>query len=532
MKLTFFGAARAVTGSCHCVECGGKKILVDCGLQQGRDERDNQELDFAAGYIDAVVVTHAHIDHSGRIPLLVKQGFTGNIYCTRLTGQLLSIMLRDSAHIQESDAQWQNQKGKRAGRDAVEPLYTVADAEAALQQLYPVEYGQVLDLCEGVRVRFTDAGHLLGSSEVELWLTEGDVERKIVFSGDLGNIDQPIIRDPSFVEDADYVVMESTYGDRNHEPPESYTESLAQLIDEVFAKGGNIVIPSFAVGRTQELLYFLREIKDRGLVKSAPNFTVCVDSPLAAEATRVYSGDLHGYLDEEAIAVLQGGDDLFTFPGLTLTQSTEESKALNMDPSPKIIISASGMCDAGRIRHHLKHNLWRPECAVVFVGYQAEGSLGRRLLEGAKTVKLFGEEIAVRARIVNFKGLSSHADRDHLLEWVGHIAPAPRQVFVVHGDAPVTELFAEDLNQRGIPAHAPLYQEVYDLAADRMLAKGVVLEGKRTTGGASAPSAAYVRLVDVTKQLQDMVGRSRGRANKDLGRLADQLKAIMEKWDA
>ena len=326
--------------------------------------------------------------------------------------------------------------------------------------------------------------------------------------------------------------MESTYGDRNHEPPESYTESLAQLIDEVFAKGGNIVIPSFAVGRTQELLYFLREIKDRGLVKSAPNFTVCVDSPLAAEATRVYSGDLHGYLDEEAIAVLQGGDDLFTFPGLTLTQSTEESKALNMDPSPKIIISASGMCDAGRIRHHLKHNLWRPECAVVFVGYQAEGSLGRRLLEGAKTVKLFGEEIAVRARIVNFKGLSSHADRDHLLEWVGRIAPAPRQVFVVHGDAPVTELFAEDLNQRGIPAHAPLYQEVYDLAADRMLAKGVVLESKRTTGGASAPSAAYVRLVDVTKQLQDMVGRSRGRANKDLGRLADQLKAIMEKWDA
>ena len=203
-----------------------------------------------------------------------------------------------------------------------------------------------------------------------------------------------------------------------------------------------------------------------------------------------------------------------------------------MDPSPKIIISASGMCDAGRIRHHLKHNLWRPECAVVFVGYQAEGSLGRRLLEGAKTVKLFGEEIAVRARIVNFKGLSSHADRDHLLEWVGRIAPAPRQVFVVHGDAPVTELFAEDLNQRGIPAHAPLYQEVYDLAADRMLAKGVVLESKRTTGGASAPSAAYVRLVDVTKQLQDMVGRSRGRANKDLGRLADQLKAIMEKWDA
>ena len=531
MKLTFFGAARAVTGSCHCVECGGKKILVDCGLQQGRDERDNQELDFAAGYIDAVVVTHAHIDHSGRIPLLVKQGFTGNIYCTRLTGQLLSIMLRDSAHIQESDAQWQNQKGKRAGRPPVEPLYTVADAEAALQQLFPAEYGQVLDLCDGVRIRFRDAGHLLGSSMVEIWATEGDVTKKLVFSGDLGNIDQPIIRDPSFVEDADYVVMESTYGDRNHEPPESYTESLAQLIDEVFAKGGNIVIPSFAVGRTQELLYFLREIKDRGLVKSAPNFTVCVDSPLAAEATRVYSGDLHGYLDEEAIAVLQGGDDLFTFPGLTLVQSTDESKALNMDKSSKVIISASGMCDAGRIRHHLKHNLWRQECSVVFVGYQAEGSLGRRLLEGAKSVKLFGEEIAVNARIVNFQGLSSHADRDHLLAWIQHFSPAPQQVFVVHGDAPVTELFAEDLNQRGIPAHAPLYQEVYDLAADRMLAKGVVLEPRKVSGGAAAGSPAFVRLQDVSRQLEALISRSRGRPNKDLARLADQIRQVMENWE-
>ena len=533
MKLTFFGAARAVTGSCHCVECGGKKILVDCGLQQGRDERDNQALDFNAGYIDAVVVTHAHIDHSGRIPLLVKQGFTGNIYCTRLTGQLLSIMLRDSAHIQESDAQWANQKGRRAGDDPVEPLYTVHDAEEAVKHIVTCEYGTTLQIEDGVKVRFVDAGHLLGSSSVEMWLTEGGERRKVVFSGDIGNRDQPIIRDPQYIRDADYVLTESTYGDRLHDMAEKpdYTADLAAIIDETLGNGGNVIIPSFAVGRTQELLYFIREMKEQNLVKSVPNFTVVVDSPLAGEATRIFSGDLHGYLDEEAIAALKGGA-LFQFPGLTITESSEESRALNSDPNPKVIISASGMCDAGRIRHHLKHNLWRPECAVVFVGYQAEGSLGRRLLEGAKTVKLFGEEIAVRARIVNFKGLSSHADRDHLLEWVGRIAPAPRQVFVVHGDAPVTELFAEDLNQRGIPAHAPLYQEVYDLAADRMLAKGVVLESKRTTGGASAPSAAYVRLVDVTKQLQDMVGRSRGRANKDLGRLADQLKAIMEKWDA
>ena len=531
MKLTFFGAAHAVTGSCHCLEVGGKKILIDCGLQQGRDEHDDNALDFAPSYIDYVIVTHAHIDHSGRIPLLVKEGFGGEIYATRLTAQLLSIMLRDSAFIQESDAQWQNQKGKRAGRPEVEPLYTVADAEAAMQQVVTAEYGQMVDLCEGVQIRFRDAGHLLGSSMVEIWATENGVTKKLVFSGDLGNIDQPIIRDPEYLDAADYVVMESTYGDRNHEPPESYTEALAQLIDETFAQGGNVIIPSFAVGRTQELLYFLREIKDQGLVKSYPGFTVCVDSPLAAEATRIYSGDLRGYLDEEAIEVLQGGDDLFTFPGLTLVQSTEESKALNMDRSSKIIISASGMCDAGRIRHHLKHNLWRPECAVVFVGYQAEGSLGRRLLEGAKSVKLFGEEIAVNARIVNFKGLSSHADRDHLLAWIEHFAPTPQQVFVVHGDSEVTDLFAKDLNARNIPAHAPLYEEVYDLSDNAMLAKGVVLEPKKTTGGAAAGSPAFVRLQDVSKQLEALISRSRGRPNKDLARLADQIKQVMENWE-
>ena len=532
MKLTFFGAAHAVTGSCHGLEVNGRKILVDCGLQQGRDEHDDNALDFAPSYIDYVLVTHAHIDHSGRIPLLVKEGFSGPIFTTRLTGQLMSIMLRDSAHIQESDAQWQNQKGKRAGRDEVEPLYTLADAEAALQQIQTYEYGQIFEICDGVKVRFQDAGHLLGSSAVEVWATEGGVTKKLVFSGDLGNVDQPIIRDPSFVDEADYVVMESTYGDRNHEPPESYTESLAALIDDVFSRGGNIVIPSFAVGRTQELLYFLREIKDRGLVKSAPNFTVCVDSPLAAEATKIYAGNLHGYLDEEAIAVIQGGDDLFTFPGLTLTQSTEESKALNTDKTPKIIISASGMCDAGRIRHHLKHNLWRPECAVVFVGYQGEGTLGRRLLDGAKTVKLFGEEIAVRARIINFKGLSSHADRDHLLGWVEHFSPRPQQVFVVHGDAPVTELFADTLTQRGIPAHAPRYEEVYDLLENRMLAKGVVLETRPKSAGASAASPAFMRLQDTAKELELLISRSRGRPNKDLAKLADQLRQIMDKWDA
>ena len=532
MKLTFFGAAHAVTGSCHCLEVNGYKILIDCGLQQGRDEYNENALPFAPNEIDYAIVTHAHIDHSGRLPLLVKHGFSGPIHATRLTAQLLNVMLRDSAHIQESDAQWQNQKGKRAGRPEVEPLYSLVDAEAALQLLEIGEYGQEIEVCPGVRINFTDAGHLLGSSCVEVWATENGVTKKIVFSGDLGNVDQPVIRDPQPIVQADYVVMESTYGDRNHQPPESYTEALAELIDDVFSKGGNIIIPSFAVGRTQELLYFLREIKNEGMVKSVPNFQVVVDSPLATEATKIYSGDLRGYLDEEAIAVIQGGENLFTFPGLTLTQSTEESKALNADKASKIIISASGMCDAGRIRHHLKHNLWRPECAVVFVGYQGEGTLGRRLLDGAKSVKLFGEEIAVRSRIINFKGLSSHADRTHLLDWVEHFAPTPEHVFVVHGAAPVTEIFAQTLNDRGIPAHAPLYQEVYDLATNTMLAKGIVREPKKISGGASAGSPAFVRLMDVSKQLQDVISRSRGRSNKDLAKLADQLRTIMEKWES
>ena len=532
MKLTFFGAAHAVTGSCHCLEVNGKRILIDCGLQQGRDEYNDNALDFTAGEIDCVVVTHAHIDHSGRIPLLVKEGFRGEIVTTRLTGQLMSIMLRDSAHIQESDAQWKNQKGKRAGRPEVEPLYTLADAEAALQQMRTVEYGEVTELCPGVRARFVDAGHLLGSSSVEIWAAEGGEERKLVFSGDIGNVDQPIIRDPQLLSEADYVVMESTYGDRDHEAPESYTEALADIIDETFARGGNVIIPAFAVGRTQELLYFMREMKERGLVKSAPDFAVCVDSPLAREATRIFSGDLHGYLDEEAIAVLQGGQNLFTFPGLRLVESSEESKALNLDKSSKVIISASGMCDAGRIRHHLKHNLWRSECSVVFVGYQAEGSLGRRLLEGASSVKLFGEEIAVRARIYNFKGLSSHADRDHLIAWAEAYHPKPRQVFVVHGDAPVTELFADTLNRQGIPAHAPLYREEYDLLAGRKVKEGVVLERRQTAGGAGAASPAYQRLAETGVLLQDLIARSRGRSNKDLAKLADQLKRLMEQWDS
>ena len=496
MKLTFFGAAKAVTGSCHCVEVNGRKVLVDCGLQQGRDEQDNRELDFVPGYIDDVVVTHAHIDHSGRLPLLVKQGFSGNIYCTRLTAQLLSIMLRDSAQIQENDAAYENQKGKRAGRPPVEPLYTLEDVEKTLRHIVTCEYGWELDISDGIKIRFVDAGHLLGSACVEMWLTEHDTTRKIVFSGDIGNRKQPIIRSPQPITEADYVVTESTYGDRLHNVKEkpNYADDLARVIDETLAKGGNLVIPSFAVGRTQELLYFIREIKEQGLVKCNPCFQVYVDSPLAGAATEIFSGDLTGYLDEDEIQTLRGGA-LFRFPGLNITESSEESRTLNTDPNPKVIISASGMCDAGRIRHHLKHNLWRPECSILFVGYQADGSLGRRLLDGASHVKLFGEEIAVRARIVRFHGLSSHADRDGLLRWINSYAPKPSQVFVVHGESRTTEHYAQTLRDLGFSAHSPNYEEVYDLLDNRIIAPGIVLEPK-APAPVDAGSPAYRRLED------------------------------------
>ncbi len=530
MKLMFYGADQCVTGSCHCLETNGKRILIDCGLQQGRDEVSNEEFPFDPSTIDYVLVTHAHIDHSGRIPMLIKHGFQGQILTTRLTANLLDIMLLDSAYIQEQDATWKNRKGERSGAAMVEPLYTVEDAYQVRQFMSTCEYGQVIDLCDGVEVEFVDAGHLLGSAFIAMDITENDVTKRIVFSGDIGNVNQPIIRDPVFIQGADYVVMESTYGDRNHTEVWNYAKDLAKIIDETMARGGNVVIPSFAVGRTQELLYFIREIKDQRLVKSNPDFPVYIDSPLARRATALFTGDLHGYLDDDAMKLVKDGTHMFSFSNLRMTESVEESRQLNVDPLPKVIISASGMCDAGRIRHHLKHNLWRSECTVVFVGYQGEGTLGRSLLEGAKSVKLFGEEIAVHAKIVNFKGLSSHADRDHLLGWIEHFQkPVPAQVFVVHGDREVAPYFAQTLNGMGIPAHAAQYTEIYDLVENRILHPGYLPERKVKAAG--KPSTAYERLVSVGQILMEAIKRSKGRDNKSIAKFADQLRQLVEKWD-
>lgn len=533
MKLSFFGADQCVTGSCHCLEVGGKRILIDCGLQQGRDEVDNRTLPFAPGSIDYVLITHAHIDHSGRVPMLIKNGFQGRILTTRLTAQLMSIMLQDSAHIQESDAEYKNRKNRRAGRPEEEPLYTVADAQRVPEFIDTCEYDQPVHLCDGVDAVFIDAGHLLGSASIRLTLTEGGQTKTIVFSGDIGNVDQPIIRDPQFFTGADYVVMESTYGDRNHTEVWSYTGQLAQIIDETLGKGGNVVIPSFAVGRTQELLYFIREIKDQGLVTSVPDFPVYVDSPLAKSATTIFCGDLRGYLDQDALELVKDGTHMFNFPGLHLTETVDESKSLNEDHTPKVIISASGMCDAGRIRHHLKYNLWRADSAVVFVGFQSPGTLGRTLLDGVTSVKLFGEDVAVRAKVVNFQGLSSHADHDHLLDWISHFKePLPQHVFVVHGDREVAPVFAQAVSQLGFTAHAPQYTEEYDLLTCTQLAAGYLPQRKtRTFDGAPRVTAAYQKLVQLGDSLVGLIRRSKGRDNKTLAAFAEALRKVMEKFE-
>ncbi len=531
MKLMFFGADKAVTGSCHCLQACGKTILVDCGLNQGLNEEENSHFPFDPAKIDAVLVTHAHIDHSGRLPLLIRNGFRGKIYATGATCDLLGIMLRDSAHIQEVDAEINSRKGKRAGHEPVTPLYTVSDAEEVLRHLERCTYGTMVQLCDGIRFRMVDAGHLLGSASIEVWAAENGQTRKIVFSGDIGNLNQPIIRDPQYISEADYAVMESTYGNREHDPIVNYIPQLAEVFDRTFAAGGNVVIPSFAVGRTQELLYFIREMKEKHLVKSSPDFPVYVDSPLAIEATKIYSGDLTGYADKETVRVIRDGFRPIQFPNLHTCESAEESRALNDDPAPKVIISSSGMCEAGRIRHHLKHNLWRPECSIVFVGYQAEGTLGRILIDGVKQVKLFGEEISVKAQIHNFKALSGHADHSGLLRWVGAFTEKPRRVFVIHGEQTICEEFTDELNRKGYRACAPNFEAEYDLLADRMISEGIAPEKLHPEGARRHLSSAFSRLLAAGERLLRVIQHNKGGANKDLAKFTGQINSLCDKWD-
>lgn len=533
MKLTFLGAAREVTGSCTLLSANGKNILIDCGMEQGTDVYENQPLPIAPGEVDAVLITHAHIDHTGHLPLLVRQGYGGPIYATTATAKLCDVMLRDSAHIQESEAEWKNRKGRRRGEPPVEPLYTVQDAQAAVALFRPCAYGQFAEICQGVRVRFTDVGHLLGSASIEVRVTENGRTVKLAFSGDIGNLNQPILKDPQYLEGADYVVMESTYGDRTHGPKPDYVGELAAIIQRTLDQGGNVVIPSFAVGRTQEMLYFIRAIKERGLVRGHDGFPVYVDSPLAVETTHIFSANVADCFDEEALALVEAGVNPIAFPGLRLSVSSDESKQINTDPVPKVIISASGMCEAGRIRHHLKHNLWRPESTVLFVGYQASGSLGRLLIDGAKQVKLFGEEIEVAARICQLTGMSGHADHEGLLRWLEALQEKPAHVFVNHGDDAVADAFAAELRGLGYAADAPYNGAVWqiDAAGCACLEQGNTQKLEKRSTAASRASSVYQRLVEAGRRLLGVIARNEGGPNKELAKFADQVNALCDKWD-
>lgn len=534
MKLTFIGAAHEVTGSCHYLEACGKHILIDCGLEQGPDLYENQEIPTTPSSIDYVLLTHAHIDHSGKLPLLVKHGFSGEIVSTFATSDLCSIMLRDSAHIQESEAQWRNRKARRSGAELYEPLYTMEDAVNTIALLAPIDYNQRITLCEGIDVCFQDVGHLLGSACIEVWITEGGIEKKIVFSGDVGNTDQPILKDPKTVAEADYVVIESTYGDRIHssEKPD-YIGELTQILRETFDKGGNVVIPSFAVGRTQELLYFFREIKEKNLLPEYSGFEVYVDSPLAIEATNVFQKNTLSCFDEDAMELIRNGINPLLFRGLKTTITSDESKQINFDDRPKVILSASGMCEAGRIRHHLKHNLWRRECTILFAGYQAVGTLGRKLVEGAESVKLFGENVEVNARIATLTGISGHADMNGLLKWLEGFTKKPERVFVVHGEDTVADSFAETITENlGIPAFAPYSGGCVDLAANAILSPGVKVPKRAAVKPArQRANTAFNRVVAAAKKLMDVVLKNEGLANKDLAKLEGQILNLAEKWD-
>ncbi|MBP3279484.1 MAG: MBL fold metallo-hydrolase [Butyrivibrio sp.] len=531
MRLMFIGADHEVTGSCHFIEAAGKNILVDYGMEQGKDYYENVPLPVSAPEIDYVFLTHAHVDHSGNLPLLYSKGFRGKIFSTDATADLCSIMLRDCAHIQLQEAEWRSRKGKRNKDIAqVEPAYTMLDAENTIKSFVPCPYGKEIEVCEGITIRFTDIGHLLGSSSIEIWLTEKNVTKKLVFSGDIGNKDQPIIKDPQTTDEADIVVMESTYGDRLHsEEKPDYVKELVDILNETFAKGGNVVIPSFAVGRTQEILYFIRKIKKEGLVSSFPNFPVFVDSPLAVEATEIFQKNEYECYDEEALELIKRHINPITFPGLNLSITTEESRAINEDPEPKVIISASGMCEAGRIRHHLKHNLWRPECTILFVGYQSVGTTGRAIVDGADQVKLFGETIDVKASIKKLTGLSGHADKNGLIEWVQGFKVPPKKVFVVHGEDSVCSSFARCLKEEyGFNTYAPYSGTEYDIISGNFIKEGVPIPIKKKES--SLVSDVYERLKAAGARLVGIIARSDGLSNKDKAKFADQINALCDKW--
>lgn len=533
MKLTFSGAAHEVTGSCHCLTINGKNILVDCGMEQGKDIFVNQPIPCGAKDVDCVLLTHAHIDHSGMLPQLYAQGFRGKIFTTEATAELCGIMLRDAAHIQEVEAEWQNRKRKRAAKSPVLPAYTMEDAENTCRLFYPCRYNEMVEVGKGITVRFTDIGHMLGSACIEVWLTEGNVRKKIVFSGDIGNLDQPIVRDPSFVKEADYIVMESTYGMRYHAVRKfDYAVELARIIENTFDRGGNVVIPSFAIGRTQEMLYFLREVKEKNLVPRYKDFEVYVDSPMAIEATEVFKENTKECYDEETMAIVKKGVNPISFEGLKVSLTAEESKQINMEDHSKVIIASSGMCEGGRIRHHLKHNLWRSDSTILFVGYQALGTLGRLIADGAEEVKIFGESIHVDAEIKIMAGISGHADRAGLMRWIDGFENIPEHIFVVHGEDSVCTDFASFVTQQfGYESDAPYSGSVYDLASGCYLKRAEPVRVSKEKQGGKGIADPFSVLQRLGQRLLGLVSAYKGRANRDIRAFSEELEELCDKYE-
>ena len=531
MKLSFFGAAHQVTGSCYMLEVGGKKVLIDCGMEQGPQIFEQQAFAMAPSDVYCVFLTHAHIDHSGLLPLLTKLGFDGKIYTTSATKNLCDIMLRDAAHIQESEAEWKNRKGQRAKNEPYEPLYTIEDAEECMKHFVGFEYGKEEVIDENISVRFLDAGHLLGSAHIEIVAKEGNQTRKIVFSGDIGNVGVPLLNHYTPIEDADYVVMESTYGDRDHEEVLDPVKDFAKIIQETFDKGGNVVIPCFAVGRTQELLYYLRQIKEEELVTGHNGYKIFLDSPLAINATNIFLDMGKEYYNDEADALISKGINPIGVKDLHYSITSEDSKMINEEVSPCIIISASGMCEAGRIRHHLKHNLWKPNSTILFVGFQVPGTLGHSILTGARKVTLFQETIAVDAQIKKLQNISAHAGRSDLLGFLSHLKTAPNHVFITHGDDRVSEMFAEKVHDTyGFKSTAPYYGEVYDLLNGEKIQNGhkKVRKEKKV---ATRKMGAYDKVLEALERLQNVAAKNQGKANHYLEKLAKQIDEISNRWD-
>ena len=461
IKLRFFGAAQNVTGSCHLIEANGARILVDCGLYQERDlkTRNWDPFPIPADSVNAVLLTHAHLDHCGRIPKLIKEGFTGPVYATAATTDIAKIIMLDSAHIQEEDIKHKLKRHEREGRTSpfpYEPLYTTEDAEEAVKHLENAPYEKEVQIADGITASFFEAGHIFGSTSIKLKITQGNESRTILFSGDIGRWDVPIIRDPAVIGDADYVLVESTYGNRDHKPVASIPEALAKIVNQTVERGGNIVIPSFAVERTQELLFHLSNLLNE---KRIPHLPAYVDSPMAVRVTEVFKRHPELF-DDDANAMLNSGQHPCDFPGLEMSRSVDQSKAIKDVKTSAIIIAGSGMCTGGRIKHHLKSNITNPKNTILFVGYQAVGTLGRLILEGIEEIRIHGEKWPVNAQISKINGFSAHADRNELIRWLSGISTPPKKVFVVHGEPDAAQAFAEKISdEKGWPVHVPAYND-------------------------------------------------------------------------